>query len=77
MLILLIGGADYRLLTHNPKIPVLREKRHKANIEIVMKFGLSLHFRNEKKSRLLVFLMCVSQHVNGGKIKGLGKVKVV
>lgn len=26
MLILLIGGADYRLLTHNPKIPVLREK---------------------------------------------------
>lgn len=42
-----------------------------------MKFGLSLHFRNEKKSRLLVFLMCVSKHVNGGEIRGLGKVKVV
>lgn len=30
MLILLIGGDDYRLLTHSPKIKVLRRERDTA-----------------------------------------------
>lgn len=73
MLILLIGGADYRLLTHNPKIPVLRKERHKAKYRSSDEIWPFPTFQEREEESA----SCVSQHVNGGEIRGVGKVKVV